>query len=129
MKAATRPALFTPLALRGTTLKKRAVVSPMCQYSATEGMAGDWHFANLTKFALGGAAVVFTEAAAVEPEGRIPHGCAGLWNDDLAAPWKPIAAFLKAHNRPGTSVAAHHKQFLRPSSRRTVLSGRSDGIS
>ena len=45
MKAATRPALFTPLALRGTTLKNRVVVSPMCQYSATEGMAGDWHFA------------------------------------------------------------------------------------
>ncbi|WP_083100106.1 NADH:flavin oxidoreductase/NADH oxidase [Pseudophaeobacter leonis] len=87
--------LFEPLQLRGTTLTNRLVVSPMCQYSAEEGVANDWHFANLARFALGGFGAVFVEATAVSPEGRITHGDLGLWNDDQIAPLQRIAGFLK----------------------------------
>ena len=70
----SRPRLFTPLALRGVTLKNRIVISPMCQYSAVDGHANDWHLVHLGRFALGGAGMVFTEATAVEARGRITHG-------------------------------------------------------
>ncbi len=90
------PALFTPLTLRGVTLKNRIAVSPMCQYSATNGVPNDWHFVHLGRFAIGGAGMVMVEATAVEPEGRISHGCLGLWNDEQQAQMARIAAFLKS---------------------------------
>jgi 2,4-dienoyl-CoA reductase-like NADH-dependent reductase (Old Yellow Enzyme family) len=101
------PALFTPLTLRGLTLKNRIVISPMCQYSAQEGAANDWHFAHLARFALGGAALVFTEAAAVERQGRITHGDLGLWNDAQIAPLARIAAFVKAQGAVPAIQLAH----------------------
>ncbi len=67
--------LFTPLTIRSITLKNRIVVSPMCQYSSEDGFATDWHLVHLGSRAVGGAALVFTEATAVCPEGRISPHC------------------------------------------------------
>jgi 2,4-dienoyl-CoA reductase-like NADH-dependent reductase (Old Yellow Enzyme family) len=91
-----QPALSKPLTLRGLTLKNRIVVSPMCQYAAVGGVAQDWHLAHLSRFAIGGAAVVFVEATAVEPRGRITHGDMGLWNDEQQAALARIARLIKA---------------------------------
>ena len=90
-------ALFSPLTLRGLTLKNRVVISPMCQYSAIDGRTTDWHFVHLGRFALGGAGLVIAEATAVSPEGRITHGDTGLWNDGQIEGFARITAFLKAN--------------------------------
>jgi NADPH2 dehydrogenase len=73
--------LFEPLVVRGLTVPNRIVVSPMCQYSAVDGDATAWHVAHLGGLALGGAGLLCVEATAVAPEGRITHGCLGLWSD------------------------------------------------
>ncbi len=105
--ATPRSRLFQPLALRGVRLRNRIVISPMCQYSAHDGMAGDWHFAHLAQFAVGGAGLVFTEAAAVLAEGRITHGDLGLWQDLQIAPLARIAAFLKRQGATPAIQIAH----------------------
>ena len=104
---AASPLLFSPLTLRGVTLKNRVVISPMCQYSAHDGYANDWHFVHLGKMATGGAGLVFTEAAAVEPEGRITHGDLGIWSDAHIAPLKRIAEFIKANGSVPAIQLAH----------------------
>ena len=73
--------LFTPYALGSLPLKNRIVIAPMCQYSAVEGAATDWHTIHLGHLALSGAALMFIEATAVERDGRITPGCLGLWCD------------------------------------------------
>ena len=82
------PPTFTPLVVGGMTLTNRIVVSPMCMYSADEGVPGDWHLVHLGGRALGGAGLVIAEATAVSPDGRISHGCTGIWNDEQVAGWK-----------------------------------------
>jgi 2,4-dienoyl-CoA reductase-like NADH-dependent reductase (Old Yellow Enzyme family) len=104
---AASPLLFSPITLRGVTLKNRVVISPMCQYSAHDGFANDWHFVHLGKMATGGAGLVFTEAAAVEPEGRITHGDLGIWSDAHIAPLKRIAEFIKANGSVPAIQLAH----------------------
>ncbi|HVY05341.1 MAG TPA: NADH:flavin oxidoreductase/NADH oxidase [Burkholderiales bacterium] len=104
---ATTPLLFSPLTLRGVTLKNRVVISPMCQYSARNGFADDWHFVHLGKMATGGAGLIFTEAAAIEPEGRITHGDLGIWSDDHIAPLKRITDFIKANGSVPAIQLAH----------------------
>ena len=89
------PALFSPLSLRDVTLPNRIVVSPMCMYSAAEGIANDFHLAHYGKFAIGGAGLVFVEATGVTAQGRITNGCLGLWNDEQAQALAPIAALIK----------------------------------
>ena len=74
-------ALFEPIHLRGLTLPNRIVVSPMCQYSAVDGDASDWHLIHLGHLALGGAGLLILEATAVDPVGRITPDCLGLWSD------------------------------------------------
>ncbi|MGH7039817.1 MAG: NADH:flavin oxidoreductase/NADH oxidase [Stellaceae bacterium] len=74
--------LFAPLTLGGLTLENRIAVSPMCQYSAEEGSANDWHMQHLGALSLSGAGLVIVEQTAVEPEGRISHGCLGLYSDE-----------------------------------------------
>ena len=103
----SRPRLFTPLALRGVTLKNRIVISPMCQYSAVDGHANDWHLVHLGRFALGGAGMVFTEATAVEARGRITHGDLGLWEDGQIAGLSRVADFLRAHGAVPAIQLAH----------------------
>ena len=86
--------LFSPLTLRGLTLRNRTVVAPMCQYSAKGGMPNDWHFVHLGRFALGGFGLVILEATGVTPEGRISYGDLGLWKDEQIAPLAHIVDFL-----------------------------------
>jgi 2,4-dienoyl-CoA reductase-like NADH-dependent reductase (Old Yellow Enzyme family) len=102
-----QPLLFTPLTLRGLTLKNRVVISPMCQYSAVEGMPNDWHLVHLGKLANGGAGLVFTEAAAVDRDGRITHGDLGIWSDVHIEPLKRIAAFIKGSGAVPAMQLAH----------------------
>jgi 2,4-dienoyl-CoA reductase-like NADH-dependent reductase (Old Yellow Enzyme family) len=89
--------LFTPLELRGVTLRNRIVVSPMAQYSARDGFVTDFHFAHYSKFALGGAGAVFTEATKVERRGLGTVGDMGIWKDEHVPPLKRIADFLREH--------------------------------
>jgi anthraniloyl-CoA monooxygenase len=91
-----RVPLFTPLTLRGLTLPNRLVVSPMCQYSATDGLIDDWHLVHLGSRAVGGAGLVIAEATAVTPEGRITPGCAGLWTDAQEDAWRRVVDFVHA---------------------------------
>ncbi len=102
-----QPHLFTPISLRGVTAKNRIVISPMCQYSAEDGVANDWHLVHLGKFAQGGAGIVMTEATAVNADGRITHGDLGLWHDSQIAPLKRIAAFLRANGAVPAIQLAH----------------------
>jgi 2,4-dienoyl-CoA reductase-like NADH-dependent reductase (Old Yellow Enzyme family) len=87
--------LFSPLTLRGLTIPNRAVVPPLCQYSAVEGMANDWHMVQLGRFAVGGFGLVFSEVVSVLRDGRITHGDLGLWSDDQVAPLRRITDFIK----------------------------------
>lgn len=91
--ADTTPPMFHPYRLRGLELPNRIVVSPMAQYSCTDGYPGDWYLVHLGSRAVGGAGLVFTEMTCVSPEGRITPGCAGLWNDEQAAGWARIVDF------------------------------------
>lgn len=103
----TTPILFTPLQLRGLTVKNRLVVSPMCTYSARDGIANDWHLVHLGKLASGGAGIVFTEAVAVVAEGRITHGDVGLWSDDHIEPLARIVRFMKSQGAAAAIQLAH----------------------
>lgn len=101
-----QPLLFTPLTLRGVTLPNRVVVSPLCMYSAKKGVATDWHFAHLSTFARGHAGLVFAEATAVTPEGRITSDCLGIWTDEQAEALKPITRFIDSMGCvPGIQLA------------------------
>ena len=96
------PPIFTPLKLRDLELANRIVVSPMCQYSAEEGMPGDWHLVHYGSRALGGAGLLFTEMTDVLPEGRITPGCAGLYTAEHAKAWGRIVDFV--HQRSETAI-------------------------
>src|SRR5471030_316819 len=99
--------LFTPLVLRGLTLRNRIGVSPMCQYSSTDGFADDWHLVHLGQFAVGGASVVLTEATAVVPEGRISSQDLGLWKDEHIEMLARIGRFVRAQGAVWGSQLAH----------------------
>jgi 2,4-dienoyl-CoA reductase-like NADH-dependent reductase (Old Yellow Enzyme family) len=99
--------LFSPLTLRGTTFRNRAWVSPMCQYSSTEGRPSDWHLVHLGSLARGGAGLVVQEATAVTPEGRISPWDAGIWNDAQAEDYERIAAFVRGQGAVAGIQLAH----------------------
>ncbi|MHB8854967.1 MAG: NADH:flavin oxidoreductase/NADH oxidase [Ignavibacteriaceae bacterium] len=87
-------------------MKNRIVVSPMCQYSSNDGIPTDWHLVHLGSRAVGGAGIVFTEATAVSPEGRISPDDAGIWNDVQVNAYKKITSFIKSQNSvPGIQLA------------------------
>jgi 2,4-dienoyl-CoA reductase-like NADH-dependent reductase (Old Yellow Enzyme family) len=88
------PHLFTPLPLRSLTLANRIVVSPMCEYSSVDGFANEWHLIHLGSRAVGGAALVFTEATAVTPEGRISTEDLGIWSDAHVPMLERIVSFV-----------------------------------
>ena len=88
------PHLFRPLALRSVTARNRIMLSPMCQYSATDGVPNEWHYVHLGARAVGGVGIVATEATHVSPEGRITPHCLGLWNDAQRDAFARIAAFV-----------------------------------
>jgi 2,4-dienoyl-CoA reductase-like NADH-dependent reductase (Old Yellow Enzyme family) len=99
------PTLFDPLRLKDITLKNRIAVAPMCQYSAEDGIPGDWHLVHLGARAIGGAGLVIAEGTAVSPEGRITLGDTGLWKAEQTEAWARIAAFVKRHAVPGIQLA------------------------
>jgi anthraniloyl-CoA monooxygenase len=90
--------MFQPLRLREMTIANRAVVSPMCMYSAKEGVPGDFHLVHYGSRAIGGAGLIFTEMTCVGRDARITHGCAGLWNDEQEAAWHRIVDFVHANS-------------------------------
>ncbi len=98
--------LFDPLELRETTIRNRVMLSPMCQYSAEDGYPTQWHHIHLGTRAVGGAGVVFTEATAVEPRGRITPECLGIWSDDHAEALAPTVEFVRSQGAvPGIQLA------------------------
>jgi len=106
MDTSTDATLFTPLEIRGVTLRNRIAVSPMCQYSSVEGAANDWHLVHLGSRAVGGAGLVFVEATAVTRDGRISPGDMGIWDESHVEPLARIARFVReAGAVPGIQLA------------------------
>jgi 2,4-dienoyl-CoA reductase-like NADH-dependent reductase (Old Yellow Enzyme family) len=101
------PHLFDALRLRDVTFANRIGVSPMCQYSCTDGFANDWHFVHLGTRAVGGAGLVFTEAAAVTPEGRISPEDLGVWNEQHFEPLERVARFIDSQGGIAGIQLAH----------------------
>ena len=99
--------LFEPLKIKGVEFRNRIVVSPMCEYSSVDGFANDWHLVHLGSRAVGGAALVFTEAIAVSPEGRISPADLGIWKDEHIEFLKRIALFIHEHGAVAGTQLAH----------------------
>lgn len=98
--------LFSPFTIKDVTFKNRIGVSPMCQYSAEDGFANDWHLVHLGSRATGGAALVIVEATAVTPEGRISPQDLGIWKDEHIEPLARIASFIESQGSvPGIQIA------------------------
>jgi 2,4-dienoyl-CoA reductase-like NADH-dependent reductase (Old Yellow Enzyme family) len=101
------PHIFRPITFRSVTARNRIAVSPMCQYSSTNGAPTDWHFQHLGARATGGAGIVFQEMTNVEPRGRITHGCAGLWNDEQRDAYARTVRFVKTQGAVAGIQLAH----------------------
>jgi 2,4-dienoyl-CoA reductase-like NADH-dependent reductase (Old Yellow Enzyme family) len=101
------PLLFEPIKIRGIELKNRLTVSPMCEYSGIDGFANDWHLVHLGSRAIGGAALVFTEATAVSAEGRITPDDLGIWKDEHIVFLKRITSFIETHGAVPAIQLAH----------------------
>jgi 2,4-dienoyl-CoA reductase-like NADH-dependent reductase (Old Yellow Enzyme family) len=101
-------ALFTPIKLRELKLQNRIMVAPMCQYSAVNGEANDWHFTHINNLALSGAAMFCIEATHVEATGRITPGCLGLYSDATEAALKPILASVRRHSKTAVAMQLAH---------------------
>ena len=99
--------LFSPITLREVTVRNRVWVSPMCEYSATDGVPNDWHLVHLGSFARGGVGLVFTEATAVVPEGRISPADTGIWDDEQQQAWARIVSFLHGQGATAGIQLAH----------------------
>jgi 2,4-dienoyl-CoA reductase-like NADH-dependent reductase (Old Yellow Enzyme family) len=100
--------LFSPIELRGLKLANRIMVAPMCQYSAENGAANDWHFTHVNSLALSGAAMFCFEATHVEAIGRITPGCLGLWDDATESALKPILASVRKHSKAAVAMQIAH---------------------
>lgn len=101
-------ALFSPIDLRGLSLPNRIVVSPMCQYSARDGNATDWHLMHLGQLAISGSALVIVEATAVEPRGRITPNCLGLYTDENEAALAHVLEFCRRHGDAKMGIQLGH---------------------
>jgi 2,4-dienoyl-CoA reductase-like NADH-dependent reductase (Old Yellow Enzyme family) len=98
--------LFDPLEIRSIRFKNRIAISPMCQYSSLDGFANDWHLVHLGSRAVGGASLVFQEATAVSPRGRITPDDMGIWKDEHIEPLQRITKFIKRNDSvPGIQLA------------------------
>lgn len=100
--------LFSPIELRGISVPNRITVAPMCQYSATEGVVGDWHLVHLGSFAQSGPGLIMAEATGVEPNGRITLGCTGLYDDATEAAFARIVAFMKSVGDSRVGIQLSH---------------------
>jgi 2,4-dienoyl-CoA reductase-like NADH-dependent reductase (Old Yellow Enzyme family) len=99
--------LLSPLTVRGTTFRNRIVMSPMCQYSAADGLASDWHLVHLGSRAVGGVALVMVEATAATPDGRISSGDMGIWGEQHVEPLARIARFVHSRGAVAGIQLAH----------------------
>ncbi len=108
LKGEPVPPMFTPFTLRGLTLKNRVVVSPMAQYSATDGVPGEHHYVHLGARAMGGAGLVFAEMTCPSADARITPGCPGLWNDAQTQAWKRIVDFVHGHSTAKIAMQLGH---------------------
>jgi anthraniloyl-CoA monooxygenase len=102
------PPMFAPFRLRELQLGNRVVVSPMCQYSARDGVPGDWHLVHLGSRAVGGAGLVITEMTDVMPEGRITYGCTGMWSDAQEHAWRRIVDFVHGNSAARIGMQLAH---------------------
>ncbi len=102
------PPMFAPLRLRGLELRNRIVVSPMCQYSASDGVVGDWHLVHLGSRAIGGAGLVITEMTDVSAEGRITPGCAGMYTQEHVSAWKRIVEWVHENSAAQLGIQLAH---------------------
>lgn len=94
----SHPALLSPVTIRGVTCRNRIVISPMQQYNATpDGMPNDWHYVHLSKLAIGGAGLIFTEAMGISPEARLTWADVGIWDDRFVAPLARLAEAMMRH--------------------------------
>jgi 2,4-dienoyl-CoA reductase-like NADH-dependent reductase (Old Yellow Enzyme family) len=100
--------LFSPYAIGSLQLKNRIVIAPMCQYSAVDGAATDWHLIHLGHLALSGAGLLIIEATAVEATGRITPGCLGLWSDATEAALRSVLHSVRAHSRMPVAIQLGH---------------------
>ncbi|MCO5130939.1 MAG: NADH:flavin oxidoreductase/NADH oxidase [Xanthobacteraceae bacterium] len=106
MMSEARPKLFTPITVRGVTVRNRVMLSPMNQHRAQDGYADDGLLVHLGKFALGGFGIIMTEATAIEPRGRVAPGDLGIWSDDHIAGLRRVCAYVKgAGGTPGVQLA------------------------
>jgi 2,4-dienoyl-CoA reductase-like NADH-dependent reductase (Old Yellow Enzyme family) len=99
--------LFTPLSIRGTTFRNRAWVSPMCQYSAVNGLLTDWHFVHLGALASGGTGLIISESTGVTPTGRISPQCTGIWSGEQTDRWARVVRYVQAQGTPIGIQLAH----------------------
>ena len=120
------PPMFTPLKLRDMTLTNRVAMSPMCMYSATDGLVSDFHVVHLGSRAVGGAAMVMTEMTGVSPEGRISLGCAGIWSDAHVAPWQRVVDFV--HGQTPAKIALQLGHAGRKGAQRLPWEGRDEPL-
>lgn len=102
------PPMFTPFRLRDLTLENRVVVSPMCQYSAADGLPNDWTLVHLGSRAIGGAGLVITEMTDIAPDARITPGCTGLWSPAHATAWRRITDFVHSHSTAKIAIQLAH---------------------
>ena len=102
------PPMFAPIRLRGLTIPNRVVVSPMCQYSATDGTVSDWHLVHLGSRAIGGAGLIIAEMTDVLPEGRISLHCAGMYKLEHVPAWKRVTDFVHANSESKIAVQLAH---------------------
>src|SRR5437660_161553 len=107
MSSASTPGLFTPLTLRGLTLRNRAAMSPMCEYSSRDGFANDWHLVHLGGRAVGGVGLVVAEATAVSPRGRITLADLGIWDDRHVEMLARVVRFVKGQGAAAGIQLAH----------------------
>ena len=109
--------LFSPFKIKSKTLRNRIVLSPMCQYKAKDGMISEWHLQHYSRFAFSGLGGAFIEATGVSPEGRIGHGCTGIWSDNHIEGLSKITKTFKEYNCVSGIQLAHagrKASFLRP---------------
>ena len=100
--------LFDPLTIRDVEFANRVFVSPMCQYSSTDGLPNDWHLVHLGSRAIGGAGLVMTEATAVLPEGRISPQDLGIWSDNRAESLRRIVSFIHEQGSVAGKIGRAH---------------------
>lgn len=102
------PPMFLPFRLGDMPIKNRVCVSPMCMYSATDGLPDDWHLVHYGSLAKGGAGLVFTEMTNVSPEGRITPSCTGIWSDQHTTAWKRIVSFVHTQSSARFAMQIGH---------------------